>query len=142
MWITQALWYEFVGVSYRIFFFFQMEKSNTRKVIKKFRAPAENWTQDPPSFRSDALRDQSLFIAWGGGGGGGFLGGITWVLGEQKWWSVVTENLKGGDHWKLWKDSGRDHSNWLGKWKHEVGHVSSNPTKFNHPRTNWGFRSL
>ena len=54
-----------------------MEKSNARKVIEEFRAPAENLTRDPPSFRSTALRDRSLFIAWGGGGGGGFFGGIT-----------------------------------------------------------------
>ena len=46
--------------------------------------------------------DRSLFIAWGGGGGGG---GETCFLGEKKGGSVVTENLKGGNHGKLWKDS-------------------------------------
>ena len=27
------------------------------------------------------------------------------ILGEQKGGAVVTENLKGGNHGKLWKDS-------------------------------------
>ena len=49
------------------------------------------------------VRDQLLFIA--GEGGRKILGGITWFLGEQKGESVVTENPKGGDRWKLWKDS-------------------------------------
>ena len=31
-----------------------------------------------------------------GGGGGGIFGRITWVLGERKGESVVTENPKGG----------------------------------------------
>ena len=52
--------------------------------------------------------DRSLFIAWGGGGGGGGGVSVCWgrkggrgnhlILGEQKRGSVVTENLKGGNH--------------------------------------------
>ena len=48
------------------------------------------------------IRARSLFIAWGGRR---ILGAITLFLGEVKGGSVLTENPKGGDHWKLWKDS-------------------------------------
>ena len=44
------------------------------------------------------IRDRSLFMSVGGGG-------VTWFLGEQKGDQLVTENPKGGNHWKLWKDS-------------------------------------
>ena len=36
------------------------ENSNTRKLRKIFRAPAENRTYDPPSYSSDALTTEPL----------------------------------------------------------------------------------
>ena len=43
-----------------------------------------------------AVRDRSLFIAWGGD---------HLIFRRTKGESVVTENPKRGDHNKLWKDS-------------------------------------
>ena len=40
------------------------EKSNTRKLTKKFRAPREDQTHDPPSSSLDALTNNLLEALW------------------------------------------------------------------------------
>ena len=59
------------------------------------------------------LRDRSLFIAWRGQG---ILGGITWFLGEQNGWSVVTEN---SSRRGVIKNLGRIHRR--DQWRHGRG---------------------